>query len=239
MAGDEDRGGAGDRVLGHGVGDEAPYELAAEDEASIEQIGAHIERHVGPVERVYHELISDVVHVDVHHVAPGDGRPFHTLVTSGMSDRPMSPPPGAEGYGFTELAVLLPAGWQVSEDAFKDETWYWPVRQLKILARLPHKFRSWLWWGHTVPHGDPPEPFAPSTELCCSMLVSPVSLPDEFDTLWLEDGREVTFFSLFPLYREEMDYKLVHGAEALLERVVRAGLDDIVDPRRLNVCQQA
>ncbi|HPS79649.1 MAG TPA: suppressor of fused domain protein, partial [Thermoanaerobaculaceae bacterium] len=113
------------------------------------------------------------------------------------------------------------------------------VRQLKILARLPHKFQSWLWWGHTVPHGDPPEPFAATTELCCSMLISPVSLPDELDTLWLEDGREVTFFSLFPLYREEMEYKLAHGAEALLERVVQAGLDDVVDPRRPNVCLQA
>ncbi|MCU0292435.1 MAG: suppressor of fused domain protein [Thermoanaerobaculaceae bacterium] len=239
MAGDEERSGAGDRILRHGPEDETRFETAAGDEASIEQIGAHVERHVGPVDRVFHELISDLVHVDVHHVAPGDGRPFHTLVTSGMSDRPMSPPPGADAYRFTELAVLLPAAWQVSEEAFKDEAWYWPVRQLKILARLPHKFRSWLWWGHTVPHGDPPEPFAVSTELCCSMLISPVSLPDEFDTLWLEDGREVTFFSLFPLYKEEMEHKLGHGAEALLELVVRAGLDDIVDPRRLNVCRQA
>jgi hypothetical protein len=49
----------------------------------------------------------------------------------------------------------------------------------------------------------------------------------------------VTFFSLFPLYKEEMEHKLGHGAEALLELVVRAGLDDIVDPRRLNVCRQA
>ncbi len=226
-------------MLGHGAGDEAPLEAPCGDEASLQQIGAHLERHVGPVERVFHERLSDIVHVDVLHVGPAEGHPFHTLVTSGMSDRAMSPPAGAEALAYTELAVLLPATWQVSEAAFNDEAWYWPVRQLKILARLPHKFQSWLWWGHTVPHGDPPEPFAATTELCCSMLISPVSLPDELDTLWLEDGREVTFFSLFPLYREEMEYKLAHGAEALLERVVQAGLDDVVDPRRPNVCLQA
>lgn len=239
MPGDDRQNAEGGLVRRQKAGDGVPPEVACEDEASLQQIQAHIERHAGPVNQVFHELLSDIVHVDVHHVAPAEGRPYHTLVTSGMSDRAMAPPAGAEAFAYTELAVLLPAAWLVSEEAFKEETWYWPVRQLKILARLPHKFRSWLWWGHTVPHGDPPEPFAPSTELCCSMLISPVSLPDEFDTLWLEDGREVTFLSIFPLYREEMEFKLAHGAEALLERVVQAGLDDVVDPRRLNVCLPA
>lgn len=65
------------------------------DAESIEAIGAHIERHLGPIHRVFHELVSDVVHLDVHWVQPTPERPWHNLVTSGMSDLAMSAPEGA------------------------------------------------------------------------------------------------------------------------------------------------
>src|SRR5262245_31999640 len=47
------------------------------DAANIEQISAHIERYVGPVGTVYHELVSDLVHVDVHLVEADRDRPYH------------------------------------------------------------------------------------------------------------------------------------------------------------------
>ena len=40
---------------------------------------------------------------------------------------------------------------------------YWPYRMLKELARLPHEFDTFLWKGHTVPNGDPPQPYGPNT----------------------------------------------------------------------------
>ena len=66
---------------------EAPH-----GEESIEEISAHIETHIGKVSIVLHEMLSDTVHIDVHHVKPTRERPYHTLITSGMSDLAMNVP---------------------------------------------------------------------------------------------------------------------------------------------------
>ena len=69
---------------------------------------------------VFHELISDQVHIDLHWVKPTAERPFHTLVTSGMSNLPMTTPPGAEEVRYAELSICLPADWKLSEEDFKE-----------------------------------------------------------------------------------------------------------------------
>lgn len=214
---------------------ERDFEWAPGDSETIEAVSAHITRHVGPIHSVFHEVFSDLVHVDIHWVRPTQRRPFHTLVTSGMSDRPMAAPPGAEACTHAEVLVTLPADWRLTEADFNEERWYWPLRWLKILARLPHEFDTWLWDLHTVPNGDPPAPFADGTAFCCMMLVKPVSLPEEFWTLAIGD-KTIHFFALLPLYREEVDHKLKHGGESLLPRFEKAGISDIVDPTRKNVC---
>jgi hypothetical protein len=76
---------------------------------------------------VWHELASDLVHIDVHVTPPSPGRPRYTLVTSGMSDRPMSVPPGIDSR-YAELMTALPADWPLTAEAFRDEATYWPVR---------------------------------------------------------------------------------------------------------------
>jgi hypothetical protein len=113
---------------------------APHGEECIEEISTHIERHLGEVSGVFHELVSDTVHIDVHYVKPTQERPYHTLVTSGMSDLPMSVPEQVDATRFMELVVTLPEEWLVDQEAFANEAWYWPIRQLKYLARFPHKY---------------------------------------------------------------------------------------------------
>jgi predicted Zn finger-like uncharacterized protein len=208
----------------------------AGDANSIEAISNHIEAHLGPVAGVFHEIVSDLVHIDVHLVGPTPERPFHTLVTSGMSDLPMTVPEGAEDFRFAELLICLPEEWPLTQEAFEDEQHYWPVRLLKTLARLPHEYDTWLGWGHTVPNGDPARPFAPGTDLCCGLLLQPLLIPDDFVELTMPDGRVVHFLALVPLYREEMEFKLKHGTEALLERFEAAEVCELLDVHRPNVC---
>ena len=80
-------------------------------EEHIEAIGAHIERHLGPVSGVFHEIISDLVHIDVHVVPANEQFPYLRLVTSGMSDLPMTVPAevDADVPRYMELMVTLPA----------------------------------------------------------------------------------------------------------------------------------
>jgi hypothetical protein len=146
-------------------------------------------------------------------VPPADERPFYTLATSGMSERPMRAP--SDGRAYAELVLALPPDWPMEPEAFEDERRYWPFRLLQTLATLPHQFETWLWIGHTVPNGDPPEPYAPDTGLCCAML-----------------GPALTVLAL---HRDEMEAKLEGGMEALIDPLDQAGVTELLDPARPSV----
>jgi hypothetical protein len=214
-----------------------PYE-PPQGEECIEQISDHIEKHLGKIESVFHEIISDTVHIDVHFVKPTDEFPFVRLVTSGMSDLPMVIPPGADVSRYAELMITLPGDWQLDQKSFEDEAWYWPVRLLKSLARLPHKYDTWLGFGHTVPNGDPAVPYASNTKLCGALVVPSITVPDEFHELRIHEHKTITFFAVVPIYAEEMALKLRDGAERLLDKFLRMDITDIVDLSRRNVAKK-
>ena len=189
---------SGSPILRHEARQRA-FEPAIGDSGALEQIDAHIEKHLGPIAMVFHEIISDLVHVDIHQIAPTDERPYWTLVTSGMSDRPMTVPEGADVPRFAELILSLPTDWPMKQETWKDERWYWPIPWLKVLARLPHEYKTWLGWGHTVPNGDPAEPFADGTEFIGVVLLSPILVPETFHRLAIDEEKSIQFFAPYPV----------------------------------------
>jgi hypothetical protein len=217
--------------------------LAIADETSIEEISKHIEKHLGKIESVFHEIVSDMVHVDIYWIKPTEKMNFHILVTSGMSDLPMTTPEGSDDWKYSELCILLPNTWnmktenyELDKDVFSDEKNYWPIRWLKMLARFPHEYNTWLSWGHTVPNGEDAAPLADNTRLGCVMLYPAVNLPEEFFELRINDQKLVRFFCLIPLYKEEMNYKLNNGVDALIDKFAQFGVADIVEINRQNTC---
>jgi len=216
-----------------------PSSFAPPPEAlGVDAIARHIERHLGPIESVFHELISDAVHLDVHWVRARPAWPVHTLVTSGMSDRPMNVPAGTRAPRHIELMVTLPERWLIGDAAFADENWYWPVRQLKTLARFPHKYDTWLGEGHTVTNDEPPQPLAPGTRLCGAILRAPQAVPEEFRELRIDDTKTIRFLAVVPLYEEEMALKLREGADALLRLFGEQRVTDVIEPARASVARR-
>lgn len=217
---------------------EAKHQFTVGDADLIEETTDHIERHFGAIESVYHELISDLVHIDVHLIKPTEEHPFNVLVTTGLSEQPMVVPDGAEEFAFAELYILLPADWPLDQEDFEEEANYWPIRWLKILARFPHQYETWLGPLHTMPNGDPPEPFAENTKLCGIVLTPTDIFGDAASAMHRSDGNTVNFYCVLPIYKEEMDFKLNVGAEALLEKMAAAGIETVVDVGRKNVCRK-
>jgi hypothetical protein len=200
---------------------------------TAEEVERQLGERFGEPSTVFHEIVSDLVHLDVHLVPPRPERDCWTLFTTGMSDLPMAAPPGAEELRFAELVLSLPSHWrldllQATPPPPDLERWYWPVRWLKQLARLPHEYETWLGTGHTVPNGDPAEPFAPDTRLCCWLLLPPVSVPEPARQLALSDGRTVHVLALYPLYPEELGLKLDKGLDDLLDAFDRAGVSEVL-----------
>ena len=216
---------------------EPPSDLAPGNDKNIAAIAEHIERYIGPPTWVFHEIVSEFVHVDIHFVAPTPERNFHTLVTSGMSDCPMTVPEGDEQLRYGEMLICLPPDWKLSQEDFNDERNYWPVRTLKYLARLPHEYGTMLSFLNTVPNGEPPEKF-PGTEFCCSLI----GLPDQFEMdFWkwqAAPDKLIFFYSVVPIYREEMELKLKKGSDALWDALAEEDLTKVVDSRRKNVAKK-
>ena len=193
-------------------------EVYSEDEMSaIEQ---HIKNTFGEFENVFHELDSPDIHVDICVVPPSERRNYYTLVTMGMGAHRMNVPKELAEYKLerAELAIALPPDWKLDKDSMQEQRWYWPVGLLKVLARLPISNDTWLGFGHTM---EKQSPFAEDTELCAAILTGPQDM--DLDTCGevcnLPGGEEVNFYQVLPLYREEMEYKLEHDADALLERL--------------------
>lgn len=218
----------GSKIYLHEAGDFR--ETSDLGESSLKEIDAHITKWVGEPSGVFHELVSPTVHVDVHFVPAGPKRDFNTLVTSGLSDKPMNGP--FPDLRYAELVFLLPADWKLDQVDFEQEENYWPIRQLKSLARFPHEYGTWIWETHTIPNGDPPVPYAQNTEFCGIALTNPISLPMEFRTLEIDSKKTIHFFSLIPLFKDEMDYKLDNGIGALYDRFSKAEVSDVLDISR-------
>lgn len=218
-------------IIAHQAPSDPPPVVAPVCE-NLEAIEAHITQHLGEPATVFHELLSTTVHIDVHIVRPTPERPWVSLVTSGMSDIPMTTPEGAEGWRFAELMIRLPPDWNLEQESFNDEANYWPIRCLKFLARFVHEYHTWLCYGHSIPNGDPAEPYAPDVPFVGVVLSTPWYGGEEFATLFLPDGTPVSFWSLVPVYASEMEFKLEHGTEALFERLAAAGYSDLLDPAR-------
>lgn len=198
---------------------------------TLDALSEHFARYVGPTVTVLHELVSELVHIDVHIIAPSASSPTYLLYTTGMSARPMKVPPGCPDPARAELMLRLPASWQLGE---KDERWHWPIRWLKTLARLPHRYDTWLGFGHTVPNGEEARPFAPSTKLGCMVVVPPMTLPEEAHVADTPDG-PLRFWAVVALHPDEMHLKMKHGVEALLPRFESAGVTELVDDARPSV----
>jgi hypothetical protein len=203
----------------------------------LADIEAHLAKHFGRVETVLHEIVSDIVHIDVLVVPATQERPFHVLMTSGMSDLPMTVPEGHEQFAHAELAIALPGYWPISGPEAQDEANYWPIRWLKMLARLPHEYATWIGVGHSIPNSDPPEPIA-NTRYVGVAVSLPFFAPQEFMEIATSSGRTIHVYTLVPLHREEMDLKLAKGWEHVCMELFNRQLGIVIEPQRRSVARR-
>ena len=230
LDGGPDDGGE-DGPEGDGPQNEESGEPEVYTEEEMEAIEGHIQQYFGKFETVFHEIVSPDIHVDICVVPPTEERDYYTLVTMGMGAHRMNVPEELAEYKLerAELAIALPADWKLDQESMKDEKWYWPIRLLKVLARLPIASDTWLGFGHTM---DNEEDFAENTKLCAAILTGPQSTEEGGEVCTLPGGEEVNFYQVIPLYADELDYKLEHDADALLSKM--RGISFVVNPTRQN-----
>lgn len=197
-----------------------------------EAIDRHIETHFGPIAFVFHEVVSHLVAVHIYVVGPTAERPHLTLITSGMSELPMTLPEGHNISPYAELMIDLPADWPLTQADFRDERNYWPMRLLKQVARLPHEYRTWIGEWHSVPNGDPAEPYAPGVPFTGVVITPLLDVAPAARTIDVGDGTRINLLALVPLHPAEVTLKLTQGAHALIDALDRGGVTQLLDPNR-------
>lgn len=188
--------------------------------------------------RVLHEIVSDLIHVDIHVMWPTEEAPFFVAYTTGMSDLPMSipsdiPPKGRKELELAELYLFLPGDWPLSPDSPPEESAFWPIGMMKAMARFPHLYQTWLAYGHTVPNGPEYAPLHRSVGfggVVFNCGTGPLS------TMTAKDGRLLHLYQMIPLYKEEIEYKLKYGMEGLQKVFQEKELSPVLDPKRPNLC---
>ncbi|NVK38445.1 MAG: suppressor of fused domain protein [Gammaproteobacteria bacterium] len=163
----------------------------------------------GECESVSHEIIPMLPHIDVFIYKPGyQGREFFTLVSSGMSDMPMTLPDGiSDEYERAEIVMY------VTEP--KDEY----INLIRHFARYPHKYETYFANSHTIPNGQPAEPFFEQSVLDTIAFIPTIVSPDnEFtDLLFKKSGVNVQLLHLTPITTPECEFKLEYGIDELYD----------------------
>lgn len=193
----------------------------------------YIEETFGHFHEVFHEIVSTDIHLDIIIVPPTDKRPYYKLITMGMGAYRMNVPDKWREYELerAELVLYLPSTWNINSSQEED---YWPIRQLKILACLPIECHTWLGYGHTISSDEENTPYANNTQFCSMMLVDALDNQGENLDLRMKSKGKINFYQLFPLYKEELEYKQKKNAESLLNLFDDEDLMPIVNIHRRN-----
>ena len=230
--------GGGSNVYHYSDENLSDWVIPDRENVYCDEICAHFERYIGKEEGVFRDLKPEYVHIDVHWIAPTPDRPYHVLFTTGMSDYPMYLPQNLEDpndYSYAELMVYLPEDWKIGDEAFEDFNNYWPIYFMKMLARFPHQYKTWMGEGHTIPNGNDAAPIA-NTDFGCLLLLPPYTMEDkDFLKLTTEDGTTINFYAIIPIYNEEMEVKLEKGLEPLLLLFDNYKVKELIDTHRRNV----
>jgi Suppressor of fused protein (SUFU) len=204
---------------------------------SLFVITDHIEKYFGANFFVLHEKQSHLVHIDVYVVSPSVERPYHTLLTSGMSDRTMRLPRGVEAPALAEVCLCLPHKWPINRTDMEWATpdFFWPMKVLKEVARYPHLHETWLSRGDTIGNIEHPEPLDPGGRFVGLVLLNPLTFPVGAERVAAEDGREIRYLAIIPLLKPELALQLEHGSDALEDRLMAAEITELLNPHRESV----
>ncbi len=202
-----------------------------------EAVEAHIERHFGHAKTVIHEVLSKWIHLDINVIPPSRDRDFTTYVTNGMSDLPMSIPPGViddpAEWAYAELVAALPGP---PEDHVLDGGEHYVIEALRMFGRYVHAEDTWVRLGHTLRADEKPGPIGPDTDLAAYLLAFPIATAltdsEAASVLDIGSGRHVHFYALFAIHPDELKLAMREGSLSLVDRLEQRRGTEVYDPRR-------
>jgi hypothetical protein len=187
---------------------------------------------------VFHEIPTLNIHMDVYHVRPANSE-FEVLITSGMSSIAMNVSTQLKdprNHQFAELMVLLPKGIDFGQVYPAGTKYDWIISMLKQSAKFPHFYDTWVGIGHSIQAEENMEPYSKDTEYVGCLVLPTMTFPKNFEKISSPRG-PINIYSLFPLYKEELEFKIQNGFNAFAEFLIKNNTKEIIDFNRTNFCK--
>jgi hypothetical protein len=204
---------------------------------NVETLENHLDKFFKKDEGVvFHEMLSLDFHLDVFFITPKE-KNFNLLLTSGMSLLEMQLPdsvPNKEDYRFAELMLILPKKILFDKVITEDKNNGWIVNMLKETARFPHHYDTFLSEGHTLQATADLQPYSNFTKFVGCILLPSVTFDADFTEIQSPNG-VINIYSLFPLYKNELEYKLQNGYNKFLDLLIKAKASENFDNERSNL----
>ncbi len=199
----------------------------------LSQYEKYIEEQFGSYDQVIHEIVSPDIHLDIIIVPPTKENKYYKLVTMGMGAYKMQVPQELKQYELerTELVLYLPPTWNIKSNREED---YWPIRQLKTIARVPIQYNTWIGYGHTISNEQESTTYASNTNFCSMLLLNAINKNYQTLDFRMKEKGKINFYQLFPLYKEELEYKQKKELNSLLNLFSDDDIMPIVNNNRTN-----
>ncbi|WP_193106015.1 suppressor of fused domain protein [Brachybacterium sp. FME24] len=216
---------------------ETPGPDEAHHDAHQQALLAHLSGVLGQEYVVATERTVEGIALDLAVFAPSEQFPHPTLVTLGMSQRPMTAP-GGEQEVRLELLIGLPAGWPGIDppdpELLEDPANSWPVRLLTDTARIPSTDGSFLDWGHSITNNG--ERYDGSAPFTGALIGPPYGYPPQLMNASTPAGG-VQILAVLPATAAELAAKVSvpSGGDMVLGRLAQAGVTAVLDPSRESV----
>lgn len=163
---------------------------------------------------------------------------FNILLTSGMSAMKMNVDneiENSKSLQFAELMLLIPKDIDfqtVYTGLYKND---WIISMLKQTAKFPHQYNTWLSIGHTIQATHDMKSYDDDKTTFVGGVVLPSVTFEEDFTQIKKDGRIINIYSFFPLYKDELQYKIDNNYNALLDLIIAADSKEVLNPNRKNL----
>lgn len=205
-------------------------------EKEINTYEKFIADNFGNYDKIFHEIISPNIHLDIIIIPPTEKSNCYRLVTMGMGAHKMNVPENLRRNNSerAELVISLPPTWNINSSKEED---YWPIRCLKQVARLPIECNTWLGYGHTISLDEKNTNYASNTKFCSIILLPILDKNKKQLNLKMGNKSKINFYQLVPLYKEELEYKNNNAVDALLN-LFNDSDTVIVNIDRKNYCEK-
>ena len=187
---------------------------------------------------VFHEVYSPDIHLDVYYIRSKKHN-FNILLTAGMSTLAMNVPDSIEGhenYRFAELMALVPKDIDFEDVHTGENPNDWIISMLKQTARFPHDYETWVGEGHTIQASEDFEPYADDTDFTGAVLLPSATFDENFTEI-RRDGRLITIHTVFPLYTEELEFKIQNGYSKFFDLLIENDAKEAIDTTRPSLVQ--